>query len=102
MAWKLLIDGATGTDATKQTFRVDKAHFVGNCVPGLKSRGLGTGDSIRVFEWVDGAWGPVATTLTPETPSRPILSVGLYAVDAVMATSGPVSCQLDAPNQIPD
>ncbi len=100
MARKVLIDGADSTDSTKVPFTIDKAHFVGNSVPGLKARGLGTGDSVRVFEWINGAWGPVATTLDEDTTSRPILSVGRYAVDIVMATSGPASCQLDTTNEV--
>lgn len=96
----LLIDGVTATDSTKRVFTLTRKHYLGAAVPGLKSRGLGTGDSIRIFEWVDDDWQNTGVTLDPDTTSRPILATGRYAVDAVLATSGPVSCQIDAVNQV--
>lgn len=95
---KNLIDGITATDATKKTFSLSPRDFQG-AFPALKSSGLGSGDSIRIWEWVNGAWANTGVVLDSSTTSRLIEAPGTYAVDAVLATAGPVSCDLNSMNQ---
>jgi hypothetical protein len=93
----LLIDGITATDATKQEFVLTAQDFQGNSLPALKSSGLGTGDTIRIWEFVDGGWQDTGKVLDDGTASESSLNIstyGRYSVDAVLATSGPVSCEL--------
>lgn len=94
-----LIDSITATDATKQRFDLTKKDFLGGAVAMLKSRGLGTGDTIRIFEFVNEEYQDTGVTLADDQTSRIVDGVGQYAVDAVLATSGPVSCDLNTVNQ---
>ena len=96
MAATVLINGATSTDATKVRFNLNKMDFKNNSMPALKSRGLGTGDSVRIWEYVNGGWQNTGVVLDETTTSRVIEAEGIYAVDIVMATAGPASCQLDS------
>ena len=95
----LLLDGITATAATKVPFNLTNRDFAGNSIPMLKSRGLGTGDTILIWEWVDGAWQDTTVTLADDQTSRVVDGVGNYAVTSVMATAGPVSCELTSSNQ---
>lgn len=98
----ILIDSITATDSTKQTFHLTARDFAANTLPSLKSRGLGTGDTIRIWEYVDSDWsdtGQVLDDTTNATRSTTIASPGYYAVDAVLATAGPVSCDLNTYSQ---
>lgn len=92
---KILIDGATASDATKQVFILGLRHFTNNSVPAIKTAGLGTGDSVIIYESVNDVW-QAAQTLDESTTSTIIRSVGKYAVDITMATAGPASVGLDA------
>lgn len=94
-----LINSITATDATKQEFRLTKKDFIGGSYPTLKSRGLGTGDTVRIWEWVNDDWRDTAVTLADDQTSRIVDGPGIYAVDAVLATAGPVSCDLNSSAQ---
>lgn len=93
---RLLIDGAEASDATKVEFSLDDLDFDGNSLPCVKTVGLGSGDSVNIYEKINGAW-QLGCTLDADSLSEVILSVGEYAVDIVMATAGPVSCLLNSP-----
>jgi len=98
---KLLIDGITSTDSVKRTFDLTGKDFAGSSLPALKASGLGAGDTVRIWEYIDAAWQNTGVTLSNAAgeTSKTIGSVGNYAVDAVMGTSGPVSCDLNSSNQ---
>ena len=95
---KHLINAITATDSTKQTFGLSPKDFQG-AFPALKSSGLGSGDSVRIWELVNGDWQDTGVVLDSDTTSRLVEAPGFYAVDAVMGTSGPVSCDLTSMNQ---
>jgi hypothetical protein len=95
----LLLDGITATAATKVDFTLDSKDFVFNSIPMLKSSGLGSGDSILIWEWVNGAWHDTGVVLESTQTSRIVDGVGKYAVTAVLATAGPVSCELISSQQ---
>lgn len=92
---KVLINAAVATDATKQEFVLDSGQFQGSSLPAIKTTGLGAGDSVRIFENINGTW-QLGTTLDSTTISTVIRSAGIYAVDIIMATAGPATVQLDA------
>ena len=94
-----LIDAITATDSTKREFHLTKKDFIGGSYPTLKSRGLGTGDTIRIWENVNDYWQDTTVTLADDQTSRIVDGPGYYAVDAVLATSGPVSCDLNTTAQ---
>jgi len=89
----VLIDAASGTDATKIEFTLDNHDFRGSSLPGLKCRGLGSGDSVKLYEDINSGW-QLAKTLDSATISTAIRSLGKYAVDVTIGT-GPVSCELN-------
>jgi len=96
MSAHVLLDAITATAATKVPFYLTHRDFAGASLPALKSSGLGVGDTILIWEWVNGAWADTEVTLANSsgTRSRTIGSPGTYAVTAVLATAGPVSCVL--------
>ena len=94
-----LLSGITATAATKVDFTLTSSDFTHNSVPMLKSSGLGTGDSISIWEWVDSAWTDTGVTLEGDQTSRIVDGVGKYAVTAVLATVGPVSCEIITSHQ---
>ena len=91
-----LLDSITATAATKIPFTLANRDFAGNSTPMLKSSGLGTGDTVLIWERIDGAWHDTGVTLSPSVTSRIVQGVGTYAVTAVMATAGPVSCEIQS------
>ena len=98
MSGQVLLNEITATAATKVPFYLTMKDFAGNSLPALKASGLGTGDSILIWEWINGAWSDSGATLTSaaEDHSKPILTPGRYAVTAVLLTAGPVSCELNS------
>jgi hypothetical protein len=92
---KVLINAATATAATKIKFQLRNEHFHTNTIPAVKTTGLGSGDSVRIFEEINGAW-QLGYTLDTDTLSTAIRSVGTYSVDIIMATAGPASVILDS------
>lgn len=96
MAAKVLLNSITATAATKVPFTLTARDFKGSSLPALKSSGLGAGDTILIWEWVDGAWTDTEVTLSNSggERSKTIGSPGRYAVTSVMGTAGPVSCDL--------
>lgn len=96
MAATVLLDAITASAATKIPFALTRKGFAGSSLPALKSSGLGSGDSILIWEWINGAWADSGVTLTSTVGERAriIGSPGTYAVTAVLATAGPVSCVL--------
>lgn len=93
-----LLDGITSTAATKVPFFLTNRDFAGNSTPMLKSSGLGSGDTILIWEYIDGAFHDTGVTLAPDQTSRVVDGVGNYAVTAVLATAGPVSCEIQTSN----
>jgi hypothetical protein len=94
-----LLDGITSTAATKVPFTLSSRDFVFNSTPMLKSSGLGSGDSVLIWEWVNGAWHDTGVTLVSTQTSRIVDGTGKYAVTAALSTSGPVSCELNTSRQ---
>lgn len=96
MSARVLLNAITATAATKVPFSLTNRDFQGNSLPALKASGLGEGDSILIWEEVNGDWSDTGVTLTgaANQRSKTIPSPGRYAVTAVMATAGPVSCVL--------
>ena len=90
----VLIDSAISTDATKVGFRLSEKDFRAG-KPALKSRGLGSGDSVKIYERVNGGTQDTGLALDDTTTSRAIESVGDYAVDVTMVTGGPASVVLE-------
>ena len=99
MRRQTLIDAITATDASKKTFQITENDFQYGGEPGVKSSGLGTGDSVTIWEQVNGTW-QAAKILDENTTSSVIKSVGSYAVTATLATGGPVSVQLDTTSRM--
>ncbi len=96
---KLLIDGITSTDATKRLYTLTNRDFAGSSTPMLKASGLGTGDTILLWEEVAGTLSDSGVTLSPSVKERIVNGTGNYAVTAVLATAGPVSVDLTTSNQ---
>ena len=94
----VLIDSAISTDATKVGFRLNEKDFRAG-KPALKSRGLGSGDSVKIYERVNGGLQDTGLALDDTTTSRAIESVGDYAVDVTMATGGPASVIVESGNE---
>lgn len=92
---KVLIDAAVATNATKVQFNLKPRDFEGGSKPALKSRGLGSGDSVKIYEWVNGGFQDTGTALNSTTTSIAIESLGSYAVDITMSTAGPASVLLE-------
>jgi hypothetical protein len=94
---RVLLNDITATAATKVAFTLTMRDYAGSSLPALKARGLGAGDSILIWEWVNEDWSDSGETLTSTAGdhSKIILVPGRYAVTAVLTTAGPVSCQLD-------
>jgi hypothetical protein len=90
---KVLIANAVATNATKVQFELVDSDFKGAQLPSVKTRGLGTGDSVKIYEYVNADW-ELGKTLDESTKSTTIRSPGLYAVDITMATAGPAHCEL--------
>lgn len=96
---KLLIDAATATDATKIEFTLNQENFKAG-IPALKSSGLGSGDSIDIYEWVNGVWTDSGSSLVVGTRSLSLSALGTYSVDITMATVGPISCIIEASGRL--
>jgi hypothetical protein len=94
-----LLDGITATAATKEDFTLNSRDFQENSVPMLKASGLGSGDSILIWEWVNEAWTDTGVTLESDQTSRIVDGLGKYAVTAILATAGPVSCDINTSRQ---
>lgn len=92
MSGKVLIVNAVATNATKVEFTLSDSDFKGS-LPSVKCRGLGVGDSVRIFEYINADW-QLGKTLDSTTISTTIASPGKYAVDVIIAT-GPVDCELN-------
>ncbi len=90
----LLLDAITATAATKIPFVLTNRDFAGNSTPKLRSRGLGSGDTILIWEFVNDDWQDTGVTLSSSQTSRLVESTGAHAVTAVLATSGPVSVEI--------
>ncbi len=90
----VLISAAVTTAATKIEFTLDNHDFKGANLPGLKCSGLGSGDSVRLYEDINSVW-QLAKTLDSTTISTAIRSLGKYAVDVSIGSGGPVSCELN-------
>jgi hypothetical protein len=90
-----LISGAVADVATEVPFNLEPNDFENASLPAIKTRGLGTGDSVVIHEKVDGDW-QAAATLDENTTSQVIRSIGDYAVTAVVASGGPVSVDLNS------
>ncbi len=90
---KVLIKDAIVTNATKVLFELYDYNFRG-AFPSIKTTGLGTGDSVRIFEDIDDDW-EVGKILDENIKSTVIRSIGPYAVDIIMVTAGPVTVKLD-------
>jgi hypothetical protein len=97
MSGQVLLDAIVATAATKVPFTLTMRDFAGSSLPSLKSSGLGAGDTVLIWEWVNGDWTDTGITLssTAGSRSRTIGSPGRYAVTAVLVTAGPVSCELN-------
>ena len=93
MSGKVLIANAVATNSTKVEFTLSDSDFKGSSLPSVKCRGLGSGDSVRIFEYINGDW-QLGKTLDSTTISTTISSSGKYAVDVIIAT-GPVDCELN-------
>ena len=91
MRTKLLIDGATATNATKVRFDLQKTDFEHGDLPTIKSRGLGSGDSVKIYELVNDDWQDSGQSLSDSQTSLAMRAVGSYSVDITMATAGPAS-----------
>ena len=97
---RVLIDAAVATDATKIQFTLTKDDFFGSSLPVLRSRGLGTGDSVAIYEQVNGGWQDSGNVLDDTTVSLAIYSLGTYSVDITMATAGPASVEVQTSGTI--
>jgi hypothetical protein len=93
---KNLISGAAATDATKIIFELTATDFQNGVMPALRSRGMGVGDDINLFTWVNGGWDAGKSVLDDVTEVYNLVSIGKYAISIVMATSGPAHCDLSA------
>ena len=93
---KNLIDAVTGTDTTKQTFELTATDFMHGSVPSLRSRGMGVGDDIRLFIWVNDGWSAAIPILDDVIHFYNVTAIGKYAIDIDMAMSGPASCDLSS------
>ncbi len=91
MRTKLLINGATATNATKVRFDLQKTDFEHGDLPTLKSRGLGAGDSVKIYDFVNGDWQDSGQSLSNSQTFLSLKAVGAYAVDITMSTGGPAS-----------
>lgn len=95
---RVLLDAVTTTNATKQEFTLTNDDFIGD--PALKSRGLGTGDVVSIWEYVNGDWQDTGQVLDEATTSIAVNSLGTYAVTVVMTTAGPASVEIQASGRV--
>jgi hypothetical protein len=93
---KNLIDGATATDATKVVFELTATDFQNGVMPALRSRGLGAGDDINLFTWVNGGWDAGKSVVDDVTEVYNLVSIGKYAVTITMTLTGPAHCDLSS------
>jgi hypothetical protein len=91
---KTLIDGIVVTDATLQTFTLTAKNYKGGSTPALRSTGCGVGDDISLHVYVAGGWVDLGSILDDVTETYAMPTMGEYAVNAVLTTAGPVSCEL--------
>jgi hypothetical protein len=96
MREQVLLNQVTATSATKVPFQLRTQDFQGQSLPTLKGRGFVSGDSAKIYEWIDGGWQDSGTVVDDSSTSVTIQSVGLYAIDITLAAAGPVSVQLDS------
>lgn len=92
---KLLINAATSTAPAKQTYELMAGDFFGG-VPALKAYGLGSGDSVLLWESINGKMQNTGIVLDSDTTSRLVQAIGQYAITLVMSTSGPVTVILSS------
>jgi len=91
---KTLIDGVVATDATKRIFTLTTTNFKNGSIPALRSTGCGTGDDVYLWVYVAGGWVNLGSVLDDATETYAIPTMGEYAVTVIMATAGPVSCEI--------
>ena len=91
---RTLIDAVAATDATKRTFTLGPSQFKHGSTPALRSTGCGVGDDVFLFVWVAGGWVALGSILDDVTETYAMPTMGEYAVTTIMATAGPVSCEL--------
>jgi hypothetical protein len=96
----ILLDAVTATDATKVEFSLNGKNFRGSSLPELKATTMVAGDSISVFEDVNGVW-ELRTTLDETTRSTSITSIGRYAISVIVVAVGPISLKLSTSGSLP-
>jgi hypothetical protein len=95
---KVLIDGATATNAVKQIFGLNDDDFI--AIPTIRAVGLGAGDVVTVWVQVAGIWIETGDVLNNTTPEVLLASMGTYAVSIVMTLSGPAYVEVETSGQI--